>query len=195
MNVPPPPGTTARTDVFQIKVLVLMGVSGCGKTEVGRAVAERWGAAFQDGDDWHTAAAVARMAGGTPLSDVERAPWLERLREKVVEATPVGGRTVLACSALRRKYREALAGGAAGVRVVYLAGSRELIGARLAERRGHYMPAGLLDSQFAALEVPGAEEAVAVSIAGTVPEVAEEVMRAAGLDYCGEWADRGREGR
>lgn len=195
MNVPLPPATTARTNVFPIRVLILMGVSGSGKTEVGREVAERWGAEFQDGDDWHTAEAVSRMAGGTPLSDVERAPWLERLREKVIGATPVGGRVVLACSALRQGYREALAGGEEGVLFVYLAGSREVIAGRLAGRRGHYMPAGLLDSQFAALEVPGAGEAVAVSIEGSVAEVAGEVMRAAGLGFGGDGVEREGEGR
>ena len=194
MNVPLSPATTARTNVFPTRVLVVMGVSGCGKTEVGQVVARQWGAAFVDADDWHSAAAVARMAAGHPLSDAERAPWLERLREQVIGAVPEGGRVVLACSALRRGYREALVGGERGVRFAYLAGSRALIAARLGERKGHYMPPGLLDSQLAALEVPGAEEAVTVSIEGTVEAVAGEVMGALGLAGGGEGAEPGAAG-
>ena len=159
-----------------------MGVSGCGKTAVGRAVAQRWGADFQDADDWHTAVAVAKMAAGHALTDADRAPWLERLRQKVIAATPAEGRTVLACSALRRRYREALRNGQEGVQFVFLEGTQELIASRMAARKGHYMPTTLLDSQFAALEVPGPDEAISISIdqplEGVVADVLNVVVRA-----------------
>jgi gluconokinase len=173
--------TTVRTDTFPIRVLVVMGVSGCGKTVVGRRVAEVWRAGFEDADDWHTPEAVARMAAGHPLTDEDRAPWLQRLREKIIAATPPGGRMVLACSALRRRYRDALREGQEGVQFVYLSGSQELIAARMAARTGHYMPASLLDSQFAALEVPGAEEALTVDIDQPPEGVVEEIVRLLGL--------------
>ena len=153
-----------------------MGVSGCGKTAVGRAVAQQWGADFQDADDWHTPDAVAKMAAGHPLTDEDRAPWLGRLREKVIATTPAEGRTVLACSALRRRYREALRAGLDGVQFVYLAGSQALIAARMAARTGHYMPTSLLDSQFAALEIPGPDEAVSISIDQPLEGVVADVL-------------------
>ena len=153
-----------------------MGVSGCGKTAVGRAVAQQWGADFQDADDWHTPDAVAKMAAGHPLTDEDRAPWLGRLREKVIATTPAEGRTVLACSALRRRYREALRAGLDGVQFVYLAGSQALIAARMAARTGHYMPTSLLDSQFAALEIPGPDESVSISIDQPLEGVVADVL-------------------
>lgn len=177
MNIPSPPATTARTDTFRIRVLVVMGVSGCGKTAVGRAVAEAWGVGFEDADHWHTPEAVATMASGVPLTDEDRAPWLARLREKVIGAVPRGSRGVLACSALKRRYREALKGDQENVQFVYLSGTQELIATRLAARKGHYMPAGLLDSQFAALEEPGPDEALIVSIDQPLEAVVDEILR------------------
>ena len=153
-----------------------MGVSGCGKTAVGRAVAQQWGADFQDADDWHTEEAVAKMAAGHALTDEDRAPWLERLRQKVIAVTPAEGRTVLACSALRRRYREALRNGQEGVQFVFLEGTQDLIASRMAARKGHYMPTTLLDSQFAALEVPGPDEAISISIDQPLEKVAADVL-------------------
>lgn len=152
-----------------------MGVSGCGKSEVGRAVAQRWEARFEDADHWHTEEAVARMSAGIPLTDADRAPWLERLRDRIIADTAPDGRTVLACSALRRRYRDVLRDGQEGVLFVHLAGSQELIAGRMAARTGHYMPATLLDSQFAALEAPGPDEAVTVSIGQPLEAVIGEV--------------------
>ena len=156
--------TTAGNDVFRTRVLVLMGVCGCVKTAVGEAVAARWKARFEDADRWHSPEAVAKMSAGHPLTDEERAPWLERMREKIIAATAPGERTVLACSALRRRYRDALRAGQPDVRFVYLEGSRQVIAGRMNARTGHFMPSTLLDSQLAALEVPGPEEADTVSI-------------------------------
>ena len=172
--------TTARTYTFRIRVLVLMGVSGCGKSAVGEAVAGHWQAGFEDADLWHSPEAVAKMAAGHPLTDDDRAPWLERLRGKIIAATPVDGRTVLACSALRRCYRDALCLGQEGVQFIYLSGTRELIADRMNRRHGHYMPATLLDSQFAALEVPAPEEAVTVSIDQSLEGVVADVMAVLG---------------
>jgi gluconokinase len=182
MNAAGLPATTARTNLFRIRVLVIMGVSGCGKTEVGRAVAQQWGADFQDADDWHTAEAVAKMAAGHALTDEDRGPWLERLRQKVIAATPAQGKTVLACSALRRRYRETLRNGQDGVQFIFLEGTLDLIASRMAARKGHFMPTTLLDSQFAALEAPGSDEAITISIdqplEGVVADVLNVVVRA-----------------
>lgn len=155
-----------------------MGVSGSGKTLIGEEVARRWDAAFEDADDWHDPAAVAKMAAKIPLTDEDRAPWLDRLRCEVIAATPPGCRMVLACSALKTSYREILRGGAADVLFIYLSGSAELLAQRLAGRTGHYMPPELLKSQLATLEIPSSGEAVTVSIDQTPDAVADEVMAA-----------------
>lgn len=180
MNDSASAATTARTDTKQFRVLVVMGVSGCGKSAVGKAVAERWGARFEDADNWHTPEAVAKMAAGNPLTDEDRAPWLERLLRDVIAATSLDGRTVLACSALRRRYRDVLRDGQDNVLFVHLSGSQDLIASRMAARKGHYMPTGLLDSQFAALETPGPNEAVTVSIDQPLDAVVEAVLAVMG---------------
>ena len=134
--------------------IVVMGVSGCGKSTVGSALADRLGWRFADADDFHPPANVEKMRAGIPLDDADRAPWLARLNAMLRESAAEGRPVVLACSALRQRYRDALAEGVPGLRVVHLAGSAELIGARLAARRHRYMPSGLLASQFATLEPP-----------------------------------------
>ena len=134
--------------------VVVMGVSGCGKTVVGSNLAQRLGARFIDADDLHPPANVEKMRAGVPLEDADRAPWLALLNAKLREAVAAGDPVGLACSALKQRYRDALAAGVPGLRFVHLAGSRELIAARLAARQHRYMPASLLDSQFATLEPP-----------------------------------------
>lgn len=131
-----------------------MGVAGSGKTTLGAALAAQFGAPFVDADDLHPAANVAKMARGEALGDADRAPWLERVAEALA-----GGPVVVACSALKRAYRDRLRR-AGGVRFLHLDAPREVLAARLAGRRGHFMPASLLDSQLATLEVPGPDEAV-----------------------------------
>ncbi|MCC6869466.1 MAG: gluconokinase [Burkholderiales bacterium] len=133
--------------------LVVMGVSGSGKSTVGVALAAALGWPFLDADDFHPPGNVAKMAAGTPLTDDDRAPWLDRLATEMRGILTRGGQGVLACSALKQAYRDRLAR-AGDVRFVYLEGDRETIGARLAGRKHEYMPASLLDSQFAALEPP-----------------------------------------
>lgn len=149
-------------------VIILMGVSGSGKTTVGRRLAEALGWRFRDADEFHSPESVAKMVAGEPLTDEDRWPWLERLRALVEEALEEGEGLVLACSALKRAYRERLVVDPERVKLVLLRGPRELIARRLAERRGHFMPARLLESQLATLEPP--EEAWVVDV-GEAPDV------------------------
>lgn len=137
-----------------------MGVSGCGKTTVGRALAGRLGCEFLDADDFHPPENVAKMRGGTPLTDQDRAGWLARLRGEIEVRLENGAPAVLACSALRERYRAQLRRPGESIHLVYLQGSYEAIARRLAARSDHYMPATLLSSQFAALEEPGGDAIV-----------------------------------
>ena len=157
--------------------VVLMGVSGCGKSSVGAALSARLSVPYVDGDDLHPAENVAKMARGEPLTDADRWPWLDRVAGVLADRAPV----IVGCSALKRGYRDRIRAGAGGpVRFVLLAGSRDLIAGRMAQRTGHYMPLSLLDSQFAALEAPSADEAaVTVDIAAPLPALVGAI--AAGL--------------
>ena len=158
--------------------LVVMGVSGSGKTTIAAQLARRLGWAFEDGDWFHPPANVAKMKSGTPLTDDDRKPWLEAIAEWIEDQRRAGRHAVVACSALKRAYREVLVGTVPGaVRIVYLEGSRELIGDRMAMRHGHFMPPGLLDSQFRTLEVPGeGENPVTVSVEPRPAQVVEEIV-------------------
>ncbi len=155
--------------------VVVMGVSGCGKSSVGQALAQRLGARFLDADDFHPPTNVAKMRSGVPLDDTDRAPWLERLNTVLRETRAAGEPVVLACSALRRRYRDALAAGLDGLRFVHLDGPFDLIASRLAGRRHRYMPASLLRSQFDALEPP--DDAIVLSIDRDVGDIAAEAER------------------
>ena len=155
--------------------VVVMGVSGCGKSSVGQALARRLGARFLDADDFHPPANVAKMRSGVPLDDADRAPWLERLNAALREACAAGESVVLACSALKRRYRDALSAGLDGLRFVHLDGSFELIAQRLDQRRHRYMPASLLRSQFDALEPP--HDAIVLSIDRDVDALAADAER------------------
>jgi gluconokinase len=143
-------------------IVVLMGVSGSGKTTIGKLLAERAGAVFADADDYHPAANKAKMAAGTPLNDEDRQPWLEVLNGLLRGWYDAGTGGVLACSALKARYRETLGAGmpAGAVSFVLLDGARELIAARLGSRPGHFFNPRLLESQLATLEKP--EDAVTV---------------------------------
>lgn len=157
-------------------VLLVMGVSGAGKTVLGRALAAALGWDFADADDYHSPANVAKMRAGTPLTDDDRAPWLAALREEIGRRLASGRPLVLACSALKQAYRDMLQSDPARVRLVFLDGPRELIAARLAARAGHYMPPALLDSQLAALEAPA--DAIRISIMDTTDEQVAAVRAA-----------------
>ena len=147
--------------------VVVMGVSGSGKTTVGAALADALGLRFVDGDALHPAANVAKMAAGIPLDDADRAPWLD-----AVGALLAAGPVVVACSALKRTYRDRLRAAAPDLDLVFLDGSRELLASRTAARPGHFMPASLLDSQLATLEPPTADEhPVTVDVAAPVDQI------------------------
>jgi gluconokinase len=150
-------------------VIILMGVSGVGKTAAGKRLAEELGWRFLEGDAFHPQANVAKMAAGIPLTDEDRAPWLERLRELVAETLARGEDAVLACSALKRSYRQLLTVDPVRVRWVYLWAPREVIADRLARRTGHFMPQALLGSQLEALEVP--EDVPRVDVTAGLDEV------------------------
>jgi gluconokinase len=162
--------------------VVVMGVSGSGKTTVGKRLAERLGVVFVDGDDLHTPAARAKMGSGLPLDDADRWPWLDRIAAALVDPAASGG-AVVACSALKRAYRDRLrAGVGPTLRFVYLEASPDLMRARVAGRHGHYMPASLVDSQFAALEPPVAEtDVIAIAadakLENEIPKLVAELWR------------------
>ena len=158
--------------------VVVMGVSGSGKTTVGAALADALGLRFVDGDALHPAANVAKMAAGIPLDDADRAPWLD-----AIGAVLAAGPVVVACSALKRSYRDRLRAAAPAMQLVFLEGSRELLASRMAARPGHFMPASLLDSQLATLEPPTLDEHpmtadVAAPVAEIVATLAERMMDA-----------------
>lgn len=163
--------------------VVVMGVSGAGKSTVGARLAARLGLPFADADDFHPPANVAKMSAGTPLTDADRWPWLDAIGAHLA-ASRHGA--VVTCSALRRAYRDRLRAACPGVRFVHLAGARAVIAARQAARRDHFMPPALLDSQFATLEPPGADEADVVAL--DVSDAPEAVARAAHAALAGEEA-------
>jgi len=160
-------------------VLLLMGVSGSGKTTVGRMLASELGWEFADGDDYHPAANVEKMRNGIPLADADRAPWLETLRALIAGWIAAGKNAVLACSALKRVYRKSLRV-APEVQVVYLKGTPELLRQRLRARVGHFMTERMLASQLAALEEP--EDAVVVDVDRSPGEIVAEILARRGLN-------------
>lgn len=159
-------------------IVVVMGVTGCGKSTVGEALGHRLGWPFLDADDFHPPANVEKMRAGHPLDDADRWPWLDRIAGELASIERAGGHAVLACSALKAAYRERLAV-AGDVRFVHLAGSQALIGERLAQRSHRYMPASLLASQFAALEPPA--DAIVVDVDAPVESLIDHIVAALGV--------------
>jgi len=158
-------------------VLVVMGVAGSGKTTLGRALAARLGWAFQEGDDLHPAANIAKMRAGHPLDDDDRAPWLAAIGRQIDAWTAEGRGGVITCSALKRAYRDVVRRDRPSVRFVFLEGPRGLMERRLAARPGHFMPASLVDSQFADLEPPASDEgAIEVRAAEAVEDQVKSVV-------------------
>jgi carbohydrate kinase (thermoresistant glucokinase family) len=159
--------------------VVVMGVCGSGKTCVGRALADHLAWRFLDADDFHPQSNVDKMAAGIPLEDADRWPWLDRLAGELANVEAGGGRAVLACSALRQRYRDRL--GASPVRTrelrwIYLKGDMDTISPRMASRRGHFMPASLLASQFAALEEP--VDAIVIDVRQSIEAQVREIAAA-----------------
>lgn len=163
----------AGSEVFHV---IAMGVSGCGKSTVGRLLAQELGGEFLDGDDLHPAANVAKMAAGIPLDDADREPWLRLIGEKMAGAS---GTMVIGCSALKRAYRDIIRAAAPDTAFVHLHGARELLAARMVARPGHFMPVSLLDSQLATLEPLQEDER------GRVFDIAEPPVKIA--DEAAEW--------
>ena len=160
-------------------IVVVMGVSGSGKSTVGAALAAALGWPMIDADDLHPPENVAKMASGTPLTDDDRWPWLDRVVDALRERTRGGGNVVLACSALKQRYRDRLAR-AGDMRFVHLRGAPETIAARIANRRHRYMPATLLASQYEALEPP--PDAIDVDITASVAEQVRTIVAALALE-------------
>jgi gluconokinase len=179
-SAPLVPGSARHPGHDSDPVLVVMGVSGSGKSTVAALVAERLGWDLAEGDDLHPDENVAKMAAGQPLDDDDRAPWLDTVSSWIVEHAMQGVPGVITCSALKRKYRDVLR--EHNVVFVYLQGTSDLIGGRMAERSGHFMPTTLLDSQVATLEPPQADERhVVVDATRTPEEEAGDVLRLLGL--------------
>ena len=162
-----------------LAAIVVMGVSGAGKSTVGRLIAARLGCPFRDADSFHPAANIEKMRRGEPLTDEDRWPWLHAIAAWIAEHRAARTTCVVTCSALKRVYRDIVTNTqSADVRLVFLEGDFDLIDARLKARKGHFMPPALLQSQFAALEVPAADEhAITVSIDATPEEIAARVLK------------------
>lgn len=173
----PSDGSAAgRGDAAAVPRVVVMGVSGCGKSTVGALLAARLGVPFIDADDLHPPGNVAKMTAGVPLTDDDRWPWLRLVGRALADASTGG---VVACSALRRAYRDVLREAAPDVRFVHLTGTREQLASRLSHRLDHFMPATLLDTQLATLEAPGDDEgAVVLDVASTPAALVELAARA-----------------
>lgn len=156
--------------------MVVMGVAGCGKSTIAEGLAAALGGVYLDGDSFHPPENIAKMSAGTPLTDEDRWPWLARFAQEISgrDASAVVG----ACSALKRSYRDHIRDVAGeSILFLYLDGSRELIASRMSERTGHFMPTSLLDSQFAALEVPAEDEcARAIGIEGSAAEIISDIV-------------------
>jgi gluconokinase len=162
--------------------LIVMGVSGSGKSTIADQLAERIGWRCEDGDKFHPASNIAKMSAGHPLTDEDRWPWLQAIADEIDRLCKAGERAVIACSALKRAYRDILVHGRDDVRIVYLDGTQQLIADRLAKRKGHFMPAGLLESQFKTLEPPAREEnPLTVSIDASVDAILDDIVRQLGI--------------
>lgn len=155
-------------------VIIVMGVSGVGKTTIGKLLAEKLDFIYAEGDAYHPPENVAKMSAGTPLDDNDRQPWLERMAADIDRWLSNSQNAVLACSALKRRYRDILIGSRRNVRLIYLQGDKDTINNRMQQRKDHYMPPSLLDSQFAALEPPQADEnPLVIEVNGAPAQIVE----------------------
>jgi len=160
------------------RALIVMGVSGSGKTTVGAKLAKRLGWPYEDADQFHPASNVAKMSAGHPLTDEDRWPWLKAIAAEIDRVLGAGSTVVIGCSALKRAYRDVLLHHRTDVRLVYLEGTQALIAGRRGERKGHFMPPGLLASQFKTLEPPTPEEhAVTVSIDAPADTIVADILK------------------
>lgn len=160
------------------QVIIVMGVTGCGKSSLGREIARSLDAPFLEGDEFHPKANIAKMSAGIPLTDEDRAGWLDLLAQEIGQRAQTGSSVVMSCSALKKKYRTQL-NDASGQDILYvfMDGPKEVIASRLARRKGHYMPPSLLDSQLEALDPPGDDEhVIRVDLRKTIAEMLSNVM-------------------
>ena len=162
-------------DSMETHFFIIMGVSGCGKSSVGKSLARSLGWDFYDADDFHPPENVAKMANGIPLDDSDRAPWLASLNKLISSSLKANHPGVLACSALKERYRQQLMNGNDGVKVVYLKGSYDLIWSRMEERADHYMKPQMLKSQFDALEEP--TNALTIDISIPLDDIVQKIIR------------------
>lgn len=160
---------------MRTRFFIVIGVSGCGKSSVGKTLAESLGWNFYDADDFHPPANVAKMASGFPLDDSDRAPWLASLHDMISSSLKADSPGVLACSALKERYRQQLLGGNSGVQIIYLKGSYDLIWSRMEKRTDHYMKPHMLQSQFEALEEPS--NALTIDISISLNEIVQEILK------------------
>jgi carbohydrate kinase (thermoresistant glucokinase family) len=159
------------------QIVVVMGVSGVGKSTVAAGIADALHWTMAEGDDFHSEANRQKMHAGTPLTDEDRWPWLRAIAAEIERCRQAGEHIIIACSALKKAYRDILVHGRDDIRMVYLSGSRDLVADRLGHRKGHFMPPGLLDSQFATLEPPSADERpITVSIDAPVEVIVDRVL-------------------
>ena len=157
--------------------LVVMGVSGSGKSTISASLAARLGWRYEDGDKFHPPSNVAKMSAGQPLTDEDRWPWLQAIADEIDRLSASGELAVIACSALKRAYRDILVHGRDDIRIVFLDGTQDLIAGRLAARKGHFMPPDLLASQFRTLERPGTNERpITVSIDAPVERIVDDIV-------------------
>jgi gluconokinase len=157
--------------------LIVMGVSGSGKSTIGDELARRLSFCYEDGDKFHPAGNVAKMSAGQPLSDEDRWPWLQAIADEIDRVCAAGRHAVIACSALKRAYRDILVHGRSDVRIIFLDGTQDLIANRLAQRKHHFMPPELLASQFKTLEPPDAgEHPITVSIDAPVASIVDDIV-------------------
>jgi carbohydrate kinase (thermoresistant glucokinase family) len=171
------------TEMTSPLVIVLMGVAGCGKSTTGAALSKALGWPFRDADSFHPPANIAKMSQGLPLTDDDRAPWLAAIANWIDERCEGGEPGIVSCSALKRAYRQRIIGARRGVRLVYLKGDMALIGSRLQARKHHFMPVVLLESQFATLEEPRADERpLIVSVAVSPRRVVGTILERLGLE-------------
>lgn len=164
-------------------IIVLMGVAGCGKSTIGEALSATLGWPFRDADSFHPASNVAKMSRGEALTDADRQPWLGAIAAWIDTRQAAGAPAIVSCSALKRSYRDIIVADRRGVHLVHLAGSADLIGARMAARRNHFMPTSLLQSQFATLEPPQPHEALIINVDAPPEAIAQRIIASLGVRH------------